>query len=247
MVEYHHPITKGDDDIPKSCFFTFPGRFHAAAQQPNEDHAAAYDENDLSVVIVCDGAGSAAAGGTAAALVSRLLARTLAEQFSSLYHCDGTTARMRITQLVTQALQAHSRLSGVPEQALACTILAAAMDREGRCVCFHLGDGIILQKDRGRDALSVVSVPMNGLTGRSTYLTMNCDMWRYLRYCRWQSAETQQLLLLSDGAAEHLVRRRGGDGWTFLPDLPTAPDQLQQYLQQKSPNDDYTMAQIIQN
>lgn len=247
MLEYHHPIKKGDDDIPKSTFFTCPGQFHTAARMPGQDHAAAYDENDLSVVIVCDGAGSAAAGGTAAALVSRLLARILAEQFQEFYLCDGATARMRLTQLVNQTLQEHSRLSRIPEQELACTILAAAMDRSGRCVCFHLGDGIILQKDRSGGKLSVVSAPMNGLTGHSTYLTMNCDMWRYLRYYRWQSADTQQLLLLTDGAAEHLVQRSGGAGWTFRPDLSADPEHLQRYLQEKEPEDDYTLAQIIQN
>lgn len=246
MLRYHHPIRKGDDDIPKSYFFTFTGQAHAAARQPGEDHAAAYDETALSVAVVCDGAGSAAAGGAAAALVSRFLARTLAEQFQEFYLCDGATARMRVTRQVTEKLQAHSRISGIPEQELACTILAAAMDKDGRCVCFHLGDGIILQKDRGREKLSVVSAPMNGLTSHSTYLTMNCEMWRYLRYYRWQSAETEQLLLLSDGAAEHLVRRQGGAGWTFNPDLSTDPDCLQHYLHRQKPIDDYTMAQIIQ-
>ena len=56
---------------------------------------------------------------------------------------------------------------------------------------------------------------MTGLAPHSTYLTMNCDLHRYLRVYRWESAALEQLLLLSDGAAEHLVRLQGGDGWVY--------------------------------
>lgn len=194
--------------------------------------------------MICDGAGSASAGGTAAALVSRLLAEVMAKRFRELFCCDGASARRRIAQLVTRRLRDHSRSAGIPERELACTILACAMDAQGRCICFHLGDGIILQRDRGAKRMDVVSPPMNGLIPGSTYLTMNCDLWRYLRYYRWQSGRTAELLLLSDGAAEHLVRRQGGAGWSLVPDGPTDLRSLRSRLEAGAPRDDYTAARL---
>lgn len=170
--------------------------------------------------------------------------KILKEEFREFYFSDGAAARMRMVRMVTQRLAAYSRESGIPLQELACTILAAAMDEDGRCVCFHLGDGIILQKDRDDRELRVVSVPMNGLTETSTYLTMNCEMWRYLRYCRWQSDGIEQLLLLTDGAAEHLVRRQGGAGWKFRPDVPADLECMRSHLRQSHPADDCTAALI---
>lgn len=217
---------------------------HAAAHRPNEDRAAVSGGDSLAVAVVCDGAGSSAAGGIAAELVSGLLVKALEESFREFYFSDGAAARMRLIRMVTQRLAAYSRDRGIPERELACTILAAAMDEDGRCVCFHLGDGIIMQKDREDRELRVVSAPMNGLTGKSTYLTMNCEMWRYLRYCRWQSAGIEQLLLLTDGAAEHLVRRQGGAGWRLRPDVPADLEPMRRYLRRKNPADDCTAARI---
>lgn len=202
------------------------------------------ERGDLAVAVICDGAGSFAAGGTAAELVSDLLAKTMADRFRELYFCDGPTARLRIAQLIARRLADHSRTAGIPERELACTILASAMDGEGRCICLHLGDGIILQRDRGEPVMRVVSPPMNGLVPGSTYLTMNCDMWRYLRYYRWQSGRTMELLLLTDGAAEHLVCRRGGAGWVLIPEGPTDLKTLKTWLDRHEPRDDHTAARV---
>lgn len=224
--------------------FTHPGRYHTDTQSANEDHCAAYSGDALAVSVLCDGAGGAGAGGEAAKVVSELLAGILRARFSELYYCEGSQARAVIVRLVTDALREYSLETGTGEQELACTILASAMDREGRCICFHLGDGIILQREQGE--MRVVSPPMNGLVPGSTYLTMNCDMWRHLRYYRWQSPDTAQLLMLSDGAAEHLVRREPGTGWKFLPESSGNLGFLEAWLLGRDPWDDYSVASLSQ-
>lgn len=246
LVRSNHLISNGDDLIPSSNYFSCAGQRHIHARRPNEDRGAIINENGLCVAVICDGAGSSSAGSDAAELVSRFLAAALSRRFDELYFCDGITARMTVSRLVTQCLKDHSLATGTPEQALACTILAAAMDAEGRCICFHLGDGIILQQDVDDPSLTVVSPPMNGLVPGSTYLTMNCDMVQFLRYYRWQSPRSRQLLLLSDGAAEHLVSRRSGAGWCFIPRIPARLDTLRAWLDSRRPEDDYTAAQLIQ-
>lgn len=218
---------------------SLPGTVHLRSGKENEDRIAVLSRKDLTAAVVCDGAGSFGAGAAAAELVSEMLAAYLIKRFDALCTADGEQARLVLLGRIEKTLRAYARRTGTPAQELACTILAAAVHEDGRCLCLHLGDGIILQKNRCEVRPSVVSCPMTGLVPHSTYLTMNCDLNSYLRLYRWQSEETGQLLLLSDGAAEHLVRLRGGDGWVYTdgePDLCA----IRRRLGKCTPRDDHS-------
>ena len=196
-------------------YFSFPGGVHMQSGADNEDRISVRTRNALTTAVLCDGAGSFGSGAEAAELTAGTLTRLLARRFDALFAADGDEARLEAIQAVERALRGHSRRTGTPVRELACTILAAAVHEDGRCICLHLGDGIILQKNGSDGDFSVVSSPMTGLAPHSTYLTMNCDLGRYLRLYRWECADLSRLMLLSDGAAEHLVRLRGGAGWVY--------------------------------
>lgn len=224
-------------------FLSQSGTYHIRSGADNEDRIAIRSGGGLTTAVLCDGAGSFGAGACAAALISEMLASFLHTQFELLYGADGEESRMLLLERIERTLRAHARWTDTPVQELACTILAAAVHEDGRCLCLHLGDGIILQKNRCEARTSVVSCPMTGLVPHSTYLTMNCDLRSYLRMYRWQSRELESLLLLSDGAAEHLVRLQGGDGWVYNGGEPDIRD-IRERLGKCSPQDDHSAVLI---
>ena len=219
--------------------FSRPGTDHIHHGRANEDRVRVLSRNGLTAAAVCDGAGSFGAGAEAAELVSDTLTALMHRQFDILFALPAAMVRAQLAQAVEDVLRAHSRRRGIREQELACTILAAAVHEDGRCLCIHLGDGIILQQNDGDACPSVVSCPMTGLAPHSTYLTMNCDLGHYLRLYRWESADLRRLLLLSDGAAEHLVRRRGGEGRVYTAGEPDHQP-LRTRLHAANPRDDHS-------
>lgn len=221
-------------------FFSRPGSFHLQAGIPNEDRATVVTHGGVTAAVVCDGAGSARHGADAAALTAQTLAPMLAKEFTALFETDGASFRLRILRAVEQALEQYRLRTGIPAQELACTILAAAMNEQGQCICLHLGDGILLQKRQCEDGPSVVSAPMTGLAPHSTYLTMNCDLSRFLRCYRWEDAHLEQLLLLTDGAAEHLTSLQGSRGWVYTGPLPMDLAAMLPHLTRLRPRDDHS-------
>ena len=221
-------------------FFSRPGTFHLRGGVENEDRISVVTRGSVTAAVVCDGAGSARCGAAAATVTAQTLAPLLAAEFAALFETGGAAFQLRIIHAVEQALAQYSHRSGAPAQELACTILAAAMDECGRCICLHLGDGILLQKRLREDHPTVVSAPMTGLAPHSTYLTMNCDLSRYLRCYRWEDAHLEQLLLLTDGAAEHLTQLQGGRGWVYTGPVPLDLTVILPHLARLSPRDDHS-------
>ena len=224
-------------------YLSFTGTDHLGLSRANEDRIRILTRNGLTAAAVCDGAGSFGAGAVAAELVSDALTALLHARFDALFAAPTDELRSILAETVEQTLLSHAVRTGTPARELACTILAAAVHEDGRCLCAHLGDGIILQKNKEDDRPSVVSCPMTGLAPHSTYLTMNCDLNRYLRLYRWETRSLERLLLFSDGAAEHLVRLQGGDGWVYTAGEPDI-QAIRSRLHAAKPRDDHSVLLI---
>lgn len=223
------------------------GEYHASLGLPNEDYITMMQKDKLGVIAASDGAGCAPQGGIAAMLAAEAMTRMLSTDFLGLYYSDGESARRKVTQLIQHSFLEYSHKVGIDPKDLACTIMAAAVDFEGRCVCFHLGDGIILREREGDATPGVVSSPRNGLTPNTTYLTMNCEMWFNLQYYRWKDSKLKSILLLTDGSAEHLVKHSGSRGWAFNKSCDLKLPTLKAFLDKEKPQDDYTCGLIHRN
>ena len=221
-------------------FFSLPGSDHLHMNSENEDRLAVAVHDGVTAAVLCDGAGSARYGAAAAETTAQTLSGLLAREFSKLFEADGAGLRLRIIDTLEQALLRQSQHLGAPAEEFACTILAAAMDGQGRCICLHLGDGILLQQFPGQLRPTVVSPPMTGLAPHTTYLTMNCDLSRYLRFYRWQDRNLSSLLLLTDGASEHLSRLQGSLGWSYTGPVPLDLPAMRTHLIRQHPRDDHS-------
>lgn len=220
--------------------FSEAGNYHRAQEQANEDAIVSMTNDSVAVVVACDGAGSLGAGGIAAKLVSETVAKELLHTFDELYCLDSASARWNIAKAVTTCLSSYAEQHNLASSDLACTIVAAAMDIEDRCICFHLGDGIIFRRKIDSISWDTVSSPRNGLVKNTTYLTMNCNIWKHLQYYRWKDPKTESILLLTDGASEHLVQRTADCGQRFTGLRQQDASSIKKLLKTIDPQDDYS-------
>ena len=225
----------------KAAIFSHPGGFHQRSGQENQDHVTAARKGNVVAAVVCDGAGSFRHGAVAAKIAAKVTAEFLTEDFPALFAMDGTAVRRLLTRKLVLTLESYGKRNALDSRELATTLVAAAMDDDGRCICLHLGDGMILMRSRKKSVPQMICAPENGLSGEgSTYLTMNCDLFSHLRLARWKDRELESLCLMTDGASRCLARRQDGI-WQFR-DFPWEKRELTEYLNSMEPEDDYSFA-----
>ena len=226
--------------------FARTGYWHKENVIPCEDYYSIREEGELSILVICDGAGNNKGGRVAAKLVSEIVVNYLYENFERLYFMNSSDAKRRIAQKIDNCLEEYGKRERIRDKELACTVVAVAVDKDKRCICLHLGDGIILHYKQNQTVPKVISSPMNGLNDKFTFLTMNCDLNQYLQFYRWQENDSGTFLLMTDGAQEHFTkiqevcRKSFSDGVKKL-------DELQSCLDNCFPMDDYSCGIICYN
>ncbi|MBQ2724543.1 MAG: protein phosphatase 2C domain-containing protein [Clostridia bacterium] len=192
------------------------GRYHAERGMNSQDRYSAVSGNDCSAAVLCDGAGSFAAGELAAELVSGTLAEFLCRSFEECFAEKQDVLLRRLVMIVEDTLNVCAREKGLDPGEMACTILAAVMHEDGRCLCLHLGDGMILRRRQHGNGLELVSRPANGIDSSSTYLTMNCSLFEHLRLFRWKQEDIEGIFLLTDGSDTPEMTERPADDCTCV-------------------------------
>lgn len=234
-------------EIMKCSAFSGIGDYHKKNLIPCQDCYSILEKGDLSILVMCDGAGNKKAGAIAARVVSDLVAEFLCENFRELYIIDSGDAKRRIAKHIDNSLKEYSILANINCQELACTIMAVAMDKEQRCICLHLGDGIILQYQYNQEVPKVISAPMNGLHAIITFVTMNCDLAQYMQFYRWKEKARGMFLMMTDGAQEYVLNSK--KVFWNKEDKSCNMDmiRLRQFLDSGAPADDYSCGIMCYN
>lgn len=226
--------------------FARTGYYHKENVIPCEDYYSIIEEGGLSILAICDGAGNRIGGIVAAKLVSKIVVNYLYQNFETLYYMNDSDAKRRIVQKIDNCLREYGKIEGIEDKELACTIVAVAIDEEQRCICLHLGDGIILHYKHNQIIPRIISSSMNGLNTKFTFLTMNCDLNRYLQFYRWKENNSGTFLLMTDGAQEHFMKKQEVFRTSFSDGMKKL-DEVQIYLDSCSPMDDYSCGIICYN
>ena len=230
----------------KCSAFARTGYYHKAYCISCEDYYSIIEEDNLSILVICDGAGNKKGGAIAAKLVSEIVVKYLYENFEKLYFMNSKDAKRRIVQKIDHCLREYSKTEGIIEKELACTIIAIAIDNNQRCLCLHLGDGIVLHYKHHQMIPRVISSSMNGLHTKFTFLTVNCDLNQYLQFYRWKESASGTFLLMTDGAQEHFMKLQDVSRESFSDGVKKL-DELQTYLDDCFPIDDYSCGIICYN
>ena len=188
----------------KSGSFSYAGKQHGLLPERNEDVVLERDCGTHKVIVLCDGAGSCANGKAAARLTADTLAGFLAFRFERCLLEAQDALRREAVNLITEVLTDAAQKAGADPGSFGCTMMAAAMDQQGRWCLFHLGDGAVLGKPYSSSDWMIVSYPQRGLVPGSTTLTMNGAMFENLRFYRSDHPSLGTLFLASDGMLELL-------------------------------------------
>ena len=122
---------------------TRQGRSHVKQGTPCQDKTYCQSYDDVYVITLADGAGSARLSHYGAKCVTKCIADELGWNFESYW--DETEARIakeRLFQEISGSLQQIAELHDCQLKDLASTLLAVAVKDE-RYIILHLGDGVI--------------------------------------------------------------------------------------------------------
>lgn len=219
----------------KSKVISQPGIYHIHNHTLIEDHYSLKQNDALAVAVLCDGAGSAQYGSTAAKIISRLLSKYIYENFYTIFGALSDIVLREVTQMIDGKLIEYSNRKSIDVHEMASTVMAVAMDRNGRCICLHLGDGIILRKNKSDTEFDIVSSPQNGISENTTYLTMNCSIAEKMKFYRWNDDDIFELVLMTDGAYGCVFENCGGVRRSVVKDNPIIKSVSKRY---KSVEDD---------
>ena len=223
------------------CYsFTKPGQYHLKKGQKNQDQLFGIRSSDRIAVCLSDGCSTASHGLAAAQQIVTLTARMFYDQFYDLLLDDPDTVRRKVCAVLQPALRTFAKQQGIEPEALAATLIVFAADDTGRYLCAHLGDGCILMQPPGADAsaCSTISAPSCGIVPHSTYLTMNTNMMQHLKVYQSLRPTHGKFLLLTDGADALLRGNLPKDQLL----CPFSGPELERYLDEQHPLDDYSAA-----
>ena len=205
----------------------------------NQDALFGIQGSSRMALGLCDGAGFTPYGKEAAQQAAPAVAELFYRRFWELMLADLDTVRGEVCSTVLPRLRSYAEQKQIPPGWMASTLLVAAMDKEGRYICAHLGDGAILEQ-AGEERFRMVSNPSNGMLPNSTYLTMNVDMMQHLKITRSADPGRKKLLLVTDGA-DRLLRP---DSRSRQLPCPFSGAAIEAYLDAQRPSDDYSAIEI---
>jgi len=203
----------------KVFFATATGRTHQQDGVPCQDSGGFLLRGGVLVASVCDGAGSARAGGEGAARFAALLPERVAAQFPLGPPALEDEAREALARALAEVRAGVATEAAARDLVLAdfaCTLVGCIASVEGGWI-FHVGDGY--GASRGRDGEpGAISRPENGEFADETYFLTD-DAWdAHLRLTPIPAPGQGGVIgLLSDGVAPFAIdRARSGFFAPFL-------------------------------
>lgn len=173
------------------------GRRHSREKKQCEDYSFSCSIKGVSAVALADGAGSASRAAKGAMTAAKTAAVYLCENFERIYNSENVDKeKFFIIEAVKYEIQ---RLYSDEKYEDYNSTLVCVAVCDDRMLTVHLGDGTIAEIKNGETVFSVLSAPVNGLTGRQTYLTGMKNAYMYLKLYKRSCADVKALLLMTDG------------------------------------------------
>ena len=219
----------------KKLIVTLPGSVHQfeAYQQslssanpisPQcQDKVCVRSRNSYVAAVLCDGAGSYRHSEVGAESLSAAVAEWLLDTAKLLFALPCAQIRYKLIFQIKQTLNHLCRLYKESEYQFSSTLVGGMLNTNtGQAILFHLGDGIILSGG-GSSELHAVSLPENGESRYSTWLSCSSvpELEKHLRVSKVMDART--LVLMSDGASGLLY---SNDGEEISPSIQALQQQL---------------------
>lgn len=188
---------------------TRQGRSHVKQETPCQDKTYCQSYDDVYVITLADGAGSARLSHYGAECVTKCIADELGGNFESYWaETEGRIAKERLFQEISGSLQQIAERHNCQLKDLASTLLAVAVKDE-RYIILHLGDGVIGYSKEG--LLKVASAPNNGEFANTTIFTTSSDACSQMKVFRGLLNGINGFVLMSDGPESCLYDKKSNE------------------------------------
>lgn len=181
------------------------GLGHKKLQISCQDKTYKLVKNDVYVIALADGAGSAKLSHYGAERVVHDVSEYITEHFLELLDCDdGRIVKKKLIEMLQVNLSDEAERRQCAIQDLASTLLFAAV-HNNNFILAHIGDGVIGYLD-GED-LKVASLPDNGeFSNVTTFVTSN-EALGDMRIFKGELKEKCAFVLMSDGTEQSLYHK----------------------------------------
>lgn len=189
-------------DLNADCYQQ-TGIRHVESNEECQDSVLCYTCFPISIYAIADGQSkkrfSASGGKLVLQYVSEYIAFHGIEKLSSLLYKDAI--QYHILSGIRSLLHKEAEVHQTSIHEWASTIVLLAVDStSGKYMIVHLGDGIIIGVTKDDNSLKTLSLPENGITSRSTWLTTSESALSHLRISFGSVEHYRRFIIASDGA-----------------------------------------------
>ena len=175
------------------------GRKHLKNGTPCQDKTISFSNNEISVIALADGAGSATHSQYGAEVAVKAITDYLSNSFTDIYNCEkAIDVKENIIGEVQRRLKEEEKKHLCTLGNLASTLLAVAI-KDDNYIIVHLGDGVIGYVKEG--VLRVASKPENGEFSNTTVFTTSYNVINSIRVYKGKTYGITSFVIMSDGTS----------------------------------------------
>ena len=182
----------------KCPYAAVPGISHNQSDfESCEDVVSAECDESFACVCLADGAGSARFARLGASEVVQSTIRLLKEQFDGLFEMDDSSVAKAIVDNCLESIKkSYGESEGFDIRDYSSTLLVVAI-HEDRCICAHVGDGIIGRRDDNE--VGIISFPWNGEFKNVTVFVTSEDVLSAIDVKKFKLGKETGFFVMSDG------------------------------------------------
>ena len=183
----------------KTIYTYITGTQHTLENKECQDIVKAFSNDELSAIVLCDGAGSKEYGTKAADTVANCTIDFIANNFQNF-------DPVRFVDTINNKLEGLD----LNEKNAGTTLMFVAANKN-KYIAGHLGDGVILKGNK--KGFNLLSAPENGHIVNITYFLPSEHADEHFRMQSGAIKEQTAFILSSDGASDFLYDPKNGVGY----------------------------------
>lgn len=192
-------VCKGTDTkLWRYCGFTEAGRQHKKHNLLCQDRFSYLSDGEIQAIALVDGIGKTDKNIFASERIAHYLTGLIVEKYHMITdEKNKTDVKRKILGDIYFIIENLMREYSMPKEEFASTLMVLGINLSDRNYCaIHLGDGIIIGKDR---QIRVLSYPENGFCENQTYLTISENALKKMKILSGDIGDVNEFALITDG------------------------------------------------
>lgn len=182
------------------------GKSHIKSNIVCQDKIYHLYKNNIFLMCLCDGAGSAKLSHIGAEQISQFICEDFSTNFDKYYENENANeVKSIVLNNTLKLLEELSLANKCDLKDLACTLLVVAIKEEKKIV-LHLGDGVIGYTKNNE--LKVLSSPENDEFANMTVFVTSQNAINKIKLYKVFDNEIENFVLMSDGAGDSLYNKK---------------------------------------